>query len=540
MRLLAACAVLLCSATAAAKPPRLTLLISVDSFSSDLFLRSKSKLKAGLATLTNGGAVFPTARYESAECVTASGHATLVTGANPWRHGIVSNRIFNRASGKTESIFVDPSHPVLDAPLAVEDSGPAALLAETLSDRLLLSTGGRGKAIAIAGKARAAIALGGKLGQAYWFHEAVGKFVTGTYYRKEFPAWLKALNDKKPGDAHFGKPWALSLPKGDYAGQDDRPFEADAYGLGRTFPHPLTGGLSAPGPQSWSALASSPAFNDLLVQAARAAIDGEQLGKDDVPDLLMVSVSAFDRIFHLYGPYSWEMQDAVARLDRSIAELVAAAEKAAGGKANLLVALSADHGGAAVPEEWAALGLDGVRVSTPNLEKGLEKELSAKFSAGDLVAGIEETDVYLDWKAIADKKLDLAAVRRHAAGWLKGQPDLALAVSRDDLGTADPAGGLLEAVRKGFYAERSGDVLIVTKQYRVLEVEPHGTSHGTPYAYDAEVPFILYGKGVKPGLNAAAVRVVDVAPTIATLMEIGNPAQCEGSARGEAISAGAR
>lgn len=541
MRFLIACAVALLSTQAAAKSPRLTLFITIDSFSSDLYLRSKGKFKAGLATLSNAGAVFPTARYESAETVTAVGHATLATGAHPWRHGIVSNRLVNRSTGKVESIFADPNHPVLDAPpSASDDSSPAALLAETLSDRLVMSTRGRGKAIAIAGKARASIALAGKLGTAYWFHEGIGKFTTGTYYKKEFPAWLKTFNDKKPADAQFNKQWALLANKNEYLGADDRPFEADAYGMGRVFPHPLSGGLTAPGKASWSALATSPFFTDLLVAATRVAIEGEQLGKDDVPDLLMVSISSFDRIYHVFGPYSWEMQDAMLRLDKSIAELIAMAEKAAGGRGNLLVVLSADHGGAAIPEEWAAMGLSGVRINAANLEKGLEKELALKFNGGDLLLGIEETDVYLDHKAIADKKLDLAAVRRHAAQWLRSQPELALAVSRDDLATADDAAGLTDTLRKGFFADRSGDVLIVSKQYHVLEFEPFGTSHGTPWAYDAEVPFLLWGKGVKPGLNASPIKAVDIAPTVATLMELGNPAQSEGSARGEAVSPTAR
>src|SRR5204862_191219 len=85
--------------------------------------------------------------------------------------------------------------------------------------------------------------------------------------------------------------------------------------------------------------------------------------------------------------------------------------------------------------------------------------------------------------------------------------------------------------------DRSGDVLMVSKQYDVLEVETTGTSHGTPYAYDAEVPFIVLGKGVKPGLNAAPIRVVDIAPPFPPLMKIANPAQCEGPAQAGPIAA---
>jgi predicted AlkP superfamily pyrophosphatase or phosphodiesterase len=277
-------------------------------------------------------------------------------------------------------------------------------------------------------------------------------------------------------------------------------------------------------------------MSDILVQLAKAAIDGEQLGKDEVPDTLFVSFSAVDRIYHLFGPYSWETQDAMVRLDRSIGELLAAADKAAGGRANLLVVLTADHGGAAIPEEWAAAGLPAARISASSLQQGLAKELQSKFNAPDLVAAMEEVSVYLNPKSIADHKLDAAAVRRAAAQWLARQPSIALAVPKDDLFTRDSSNGLLSALQRGYYPERSGDVLFVVKPFQVLTDEPSGTSHGTPYAYDTEVPLIFAGKGVRPGLYRQIVDPIDLAPTVASVLEIGSPASSEGTIRAEALS----
>lgn len=524
------------STPALAKPPRLTIWISVDAFGSDVFMRSRPKLKGGLATLIRDGATFPIARYDYAETVTAAGHATMATGANPSRHGIISNKIFNRLSGKLDRVFGDPTHPVLEAPLSSDDVSPLHLLAETVSDRVRQSTQLRGKSIAISGKARAAIALGGRLGEAWWFSEEVGKFVTGTYYRKEFPEWVKAFNDKKPADAYFGKEWALLEPAKEYIGDDERVGESDWYALGKKFPHPLSGGLAQAGPQSYSALATSPMANDLMVQFAKAAIEAEGLGKDDIPDLLSLSFSALDRTYHLYGPYSWEMQDHVLRLDRALGELIAAGEKAAGGRANLLVVLTADHGGANIPEQWAAQGMDGLRVSPATMEKALEKDLATKFNGGDLVAAIEESDVYLDQKVIADKKLDLTAVRRFTAAWLAKQPDVTLAVAREDLDGPDPSAGWLPTVKAGFHPDRSGDVLMVFKAGRVSETEPLGTSHGSPYSYDALVPVLLLGHGVKAGYYPREIRVLDVAPTVSALLEMLPPGQCQGEVRDIAMS----
>lgn len=526
---------LLAAVPAHAKPPRLTLFITVDSLGSDLFLRSRPYFKSGLAQLAQQGAYFPFVRYEYAETVTAAGHATLATGANPWRHGVISNRIFNRATGKDEAILADANHPLLEAPNAPEDVSPENLAAETVADRLRLASRMRSKVVAISSKGRSAVPLAGRLGQAWWFNDSVGKFVTGTFYAKELPVWVKAFNDKKQPDATFGKSWVLALPSKEYLGEDDRPFETDWFGMGRRFPHPVTGGLSAPGPQFYQALAASPFMTELLGAMAKAAIDGEQLGKDEVPDLLAVSFSPIDRIYHLFGPYSWEMQDALLRLDKVVGELVAAAERAAG-RGNVAVVLTGDHGGAAVAEEWAAAGMSASRVNQPQLEAGLGKELQTRFGAPDLVVGIEEVDVYLSSKVVADKKLDGAAVRRAAAAWLASQPQVLVAIARDDLNGASTESGYLRALRLGYYPGRSGDVLFLLRPFNVLSIEPAGTSHGTPYAYDAQVPLLVWGRGARPGTYLREVPTVDVAPTLTALLEVGSPAMAEGSPIPEALS----
>lgn len=532
-RLLAICCAVV-ALPSFAKPPRLTVFISVDALGTDVLQKHRPRLKGGLARLINEGAFAPSAHYEFSECVTAAGHATLVTGANPWRHGVVSNKVLNRATGKLEPIFVDPDHPVLEARRGDDDVSPERLLAETLSDRLRASTWMSGKSIALAGKARASIAMAGKLGEAWWFDDEQGRFVTGTWYRKAVPAWAQAFNDKRLADGYHGKKWELLAPVKDYRGDDDRSFESEPWGLTRVFPHPLTGGLPSPGRESYKALASTPMMNELLLELAKAAIDGEQLGKDDVPDLLSLSFSAFDRTYHLYGPTSWEMQDAVLRLDKTLGELLVHLERVVG-RGNLVVVLSADHGGAAIPEEWAALGLNGKRVSHASLMSSVNEALKAKTGLEKTVLEIEESDVYLDWKGLAEKKKDVVTVRRQVAEHLRALPDVALAFSRDELGGYDSM-GLLRSLQLGFHPERSGDVLLLLKPYRVLETEERGTSHGAPYAYDSEVPVLLWGRGVKPGIWPNHVRTIDVAPTVAALMEMGTPALSEGRALGELLA----
>ncbi|MBE4748888.1 alkaline phosphatase family protein [Corallococcus sp. ZKHCc1 1396] len=526
----------LCALPAQARAPKLTLFISVDALGSDLLLRNRPRLTGGLGRLLDTGAYYPYARYAHAKARTAPGHATLVTGANPWRHGIVDNEIQDRATGQVLQVYVDPKHPVLEAVTPpASDTSPANLLAETLADRLRMATQGRGKVVALSFKARAAIPLAGRTGQAWWFDGASGQMVTSTWYAKSVPAWVQALNARKLADASFTKTWELLRPREEYVGEDDRATEPDAYGMGRAFPHSLRNGLTAPGPQSYKAFAVSPFSHDLLVQAAKAALEGEGLGKDGVPDMLAVSFSGTDETFHAFGPYSWEMQDSLLRLDQALGELITAAERAAGGRANLLIALSADHGGAEIPEAWAAAGVPAARINPVEVAKALAKELRTKFGV-EVTVGILALDVYLGGKALESGQVDGVAVRRAAAAWLAKQPFAVTAVARDDLDLAQDTAGLIAPLRRGYYPERSGDVLFMAKPFQVVTDYPRGTNHAVPYSYESQVPVVFSGRGVKPGTYFQEIDPVDVAPTVSALLEMGMPASAEGKPRAEALT----
>ena len=103
------------------------------------------------------------------------------------------------------------------------------------------------------------------------------------------------------------------------------------------------------------------------------------------------------------------------------------------------------------------------------------------------------------------------------------------------MGTTDPF-GLGRALSNSFHPERSGDVLMVMKPFHVLESEKGGTSHGTPWSYDSDVPIFLFGKGVKPGVYASTVHPTDVAPTMSAILEMGAPASNEGVVLFEALT----
>ena len=96
-------------------------------------------------------------------------------------------------------------------------------------------------------------------------------------------------------------------------------------------------------------------------------------------------------------------------------------------------------------------------------------------------------------------------VRRVAAAAAAKVPHVARVYTRDQLLRGDvPNDRIGSRVLRGFNAQRSGDLEIILEPYWMRQAQ--GTTHGTPYSYDAHIPLILMGRRVKPGSTQAMLR----------------------------------
>jgi predicted AlkP superfamily pyrophosphatase or phosphodiesterase len=514
------------------------VLIVIDQFREDFLTRFAPYFGPdGFNGLKRRGASFTGAHYRHAMTLTGPGHALIISGSYGHRNSMVANNWYNHATGRREAILYDPdAHLTGIEATPADDTSPRNFIGSSLGDQLELATGGRAKVIAISNKDRSGILLGGRMGKAYWFHENAGGFISSTYYSADLPAWVKSFNARHLPDSYFGKTWDRLLPSDAYrdCGPDDAPWETPAPGDGRTFPHRLTGGLTKPGPAFYSTFVATPWGTDVELEFARAAIEAEQLGADDTPDLLAISLSANDLAGHAFGPYSHEVMDLTVRTDRQLADFFTYLSRRFGAD-GALIALTADHGVVPAPEYARSLGLDAGRISSPMVKDTITKALSDRYGSGDWVAATEEPSVYLNAATLAAKKLDAEEVARAAGESALTIPGMAAYFTRGQLmhGPLPPT-ELAAAVERSFHPDRSGDVLLVTKPYYFWSTkyggQPTGTTHGTPYEYDQNVPLMIAGPGVRVGEYSRYVDMADLAPTLAALLKINAPAACEGRA----------
>jgi predicted AlkP superfamily pyrophosphatase or phosphodiesterase len=525
--LLAACAAP--PATASAGKPRLVVFLVVDGLPMHQVTQHRSQLAPdGFARFLDRGTWFSEAHYGHAYTVTAAGHATMLTGAYPHRSGIVGNEWRDPLSGDTTYCTGDVRYHYIDnVTHKLDGTSPANLRVETVGD-VLRRGDERAKVIAISGKDRGAILPAGHRGTAYMYMDESGGFATSTYYMPRHPDWVQAFNAARPADRYFKAEWLPALPEAAYA----QPLvESQPWFGTRPGKLPIRFGASdeQPGPAFYASLIRSPFVDQMSFDFARAAIAGEKLGQDEVPDILAISLSGHDYVNHYWSAESRLSHDHLLHLDRQLQAFFRHLD-ATVGPDNFVLVLTADHGFTPPPELSRMRGLDAGRVSSSAVLKQVNDELEKRFGTPRLARHFSASGLVMEKPLIAQKGLDLAAVTEAARAVLLATPGFAAAYTRGELAGGSRAGAPhFEAIRKTWHAERSGDIQYVLKPYWTFTSSSNLATHGSPHAYDTHVPILFYGpRWARAGRVDRRVEVADIAPTLAGLLGVAAPAASEG------------
>ena len=506
--------------------PRLAVVIIVDGLPQRQAVDYRDQLSPdGLERFFSRGVWFTDAHYGYANTETAPGHATIATGAYPHRSGIIANQWRDPATGASTYCFGDPGASYIGHRTAPrEGTSPKNLMAEALGDALKRMDA-RSKVIAIADKDRGAIAPAGKQGTAYIYREDTGRFASTTYYMKEHPRWVTEFNAAKHVERYLGLEWKPLLEEGAYA--RSLPDERKWYAPGGKLPRHLP---AQAGPKYYDEVMSTPFGDDLMLHFARAAIAGEQLGRDPSPDLLFVSLSTHDYVNHAYGAESRISHDHVLYVDRALQEFLNDLDVAVG-RENYVAVLTSDHGFTPVPEHSQSLGRDAGRIHPGRLLARLNEALEKKYGTGRWVAGFSANALVMNHALARSRSLAIDELANEARKLLVAEAGILRAYTRAELeGAARPGDALFEAARKSWHPQRSADLHFVLKPYWLLGSHAAGTTHGSPHAYDTNVPVMLYGPAWIPaaGRIDKRVEVSDIAPTLAKLLGVPPPAQSEG------------
>jgi len=532
--------------------PKLVVILVIDQFRGDYLERYRDALTTpnGFNLFLKRGAYFSSCYYDYANTKTAPGHATIGTGAYTDGHGIGSNEWWD-LSRNTDRVITSVEDeryrmvgtfddlPALLPPPAPKPNDPRIgaspinLKATTIGDEVRLATQGRAKLYGISLKDRAAILPAGQTANgAFWIDNATGRFVTSTYYMARLPDWATKFN-KGPRIAQAVKEAGL---------EDTTQFYAL---VGRT-----------------------PAANSYELDFAKALIDGEGIGQHDVTDVLTVSLSANDIRGHQLGPDSDAQREMVVDLDRDLDNFFSYLDKKIG-LANVMVALTADHGVAPIPAQAAKLGVAAARLDLDAFTAAIDVTLNARFSPGKEVEYFMPTQelpyIALDAKAfgnVSEKDAEQAvvdaipaAIRKLSAPPMPPNNQLTLEATRkyeDHRVDTDPsiyftrsrvdlADGKVPDTEFGrrvahSYTDHGGwYVMVVPNAYQMEFMNGNQTTHFSPWSYDRHVPLGFFGEAFVPGLYRELVAPVDIAATFASILGVNAPSASVGRILTEAL-----
>ncbi|HAE13822.1 MAG TPA: alkaline phosphatase family protein [Bacteroidetes bacterium] len=506
--------------------PKLIVGVVVDQMSYDLLYRFWNNYsEGGFRRLVKNGYSCENTHYNYVPTYTGPGHASIYTGSVPAVHGIVGNNWFDPVHNNEWYCTKDTLVSGVGTITAAGQMSPAPLLTTTITDQLKVASNGRAKVVGVAMKDRGAILPAGHAADAaYWFDGYTNAFVSSTWYMETLPAWVEQFNKQQWANQYMATDWDLFLPKNSYTNStaDNVPWETLREGeTAPVFPH-MTSNAS-----SMELIKGTPYGNSLTVDFAKAALLGEGLGKDQQTDFLCVSFSSTDYVGHAYGPYSMETEDTYIRLDRDLAAFLQFLDTEVG-SGNYLFFLTADHGVAPTPGYMQSLEIPAGVFSELSMITQMDSVLDAAIGTADWILSFENQQVYLNPDAVEQNQTYTGHVADVLRNWaFTSANGVAHVLEVDALGYSNIPSQYKEMYINGIYPKRCGDILFVFEP-NWFGYSNTGSSHGSQYAYDTQVPLLWYGWKVRNGKSWTRHAITDIAPTIAAMLRIPQPSGCIG------------
>ena len=357
---------------------------------------------------------------------------------------------------------------------------------------------------------------------AFWFDDSTGNFISSSWYMNELPAWLNNFNSKKLVNTYLEKGWSTLYPIETYTNSiaDENKYEASPNKKEKAvFPYDYKTQIEK---SKFGIIKATPFGNSITKDLAIECLKNEQLGKDEQTDLFCISFSSTDIVAHSYGPRAIEVEDIYLKLDKDIEELLNTLDKEVG-KNNYTVFLTADHGGADVPNHLSDHKIPAGYLKEDKLAKKIKTYFQTTYSDTLLLASLSNEQIFLNEKKLVDLKLNKDEVENKLVDFLISVNGIAEAYPSKVLkNEASNKNDLRTLLQNGYNHKLSGNVCFVYNA-AWMDYAEKGTTHGAGYNYDTHVPILFYGNGIKKGETFDYITITQIAPTVSELLKINQP-----------------
>lgn len=438
--------------------PRLVVNIAIDELRTD-YIEAFAPLygEGGLKKLLQQGRVYEAASYSFEPLDRASAIAAIATGTTPYYNGITSSKWLDRQSLRPVGCTDDDRY----------TASPRKLSTSTIGDELKVATNGAAIIYAIASEKDAAILSAGHAADgAIWIDERKGTFSTSGYYSNKARKWLDAY-------------------KSVYSQRTE----------------------------------DEGSKNLAVVQAAKECVRDNRMGKDEITDLLSITLSAKGR-----NATNWQkdMESVYRKIDQVVAELISGIESSVG-KQNVLFFLTSTGYTTQENVDYTRYQIPTGTFYINRTANLLNIYLGAIYGQGRYVEAIFRNQIYLNHQLLEQKRIGLAEVLTRSQEFLiqnAGVRDVYTSTRLLD-GNSD-----IEKIRNGHNPAISGDIIVEVAPGWQLYNEDNQQKYTSRVSF-VPFPVIAYGGNIKAERITMPIAVDRIAPTIAKAIRIRAPNACK-------------
>lgn len=507
--------------------PRLLVNIVVSSMhADDLNKYSANFSSGGFRRLMNNGAWFTNASYDYMQTTTPVSLATISTGAMPSVHGVVADRWFDYVGNKQVMLIDDKKEQSVNYSGGSGGYSPRNLTAQTLSE-VVAQSNSKSHVATIAIEPLSAIVMAGKAGDVYWMETLQTAWTTSSYYTKELPAWIADYNRNEVNQTHMIKRWTPLLAYDDYRNSQVSCIEdlksnsnkrIDFIGVDETSAKTRIS-------DDYDQMCFTPAGNSALLSFAKQVITKNEMGKDEVIDVLNIVLDTPRKISSRFGPESVEYEDMLYRLDRDLEDFISYIMTQVIDPQHIVISLTSDHG---TSPSYNSPGMEQERFNIRQAEVITNAFIGAQHGNGEWILGCIDNAIYLNHNLIYEKGLSITEMQNDVAMFVMQLRGVSHAMSAEAMRGSYFGSGYGRKIQNGFYPRRSGDVIINLMPGWIEENDKERSSSGSMYRYDTQVPLIIFGGGVTRGKVADKVDITSLATTLSHIIGVSTPSAAEG------------
>lgn len=507
----------------ASETPRLVLILLVDNLTNEqLNLLSEKFCSDGLKRILYQGTRIDGAYYDAGGNYVGKNLATLYTGAPASTHGIVGRSWLDPKNGKRISAIYGDAYNIRGEIDTAATPKNGLLLCSTIGNEIRKMYNNTAKIYSVGFDPEMLMWTSGTNipEPTIWFDTHTGHMETLNITTDTTQRWIDDFNSKGLADNYTTKIWA---PRNDILTYHEWRYFPESTG-NRTFYYQLAPPVTAT--DKYSLVAGSPWGNSLLRDFAVSLLLNENLGRDNIPDVLTLQFNATPSCGHKKQPLDAETEDLLLNLDENIASLLRVIDHYIGMQ-NTLIVLTSASGiydiANTTSQQWQSRGA----VSLHRITALLNLYLMALHGQGKWVSGFSGNDIYLNHQLADERKIDFDTLLVQTAQFLTEVQGVANSIIGKQLPSLYTSLPVVDVMRANYHPKRSGDIIVYLEPGWAME-QTDGSQIAQQWGYEY-VPLAFYGWKIPRNMLYQRHNMADIAPTICTYLRVGMPNACSGT-----------